>query len=80
MSLSATSMMRDKVISDSDGGSLGKISDFLIDTDNGAVVYAVLSYGGVMGIGNKYFTVPMQALQLDTDNECFFLENQFRIF
>lgn len=70
MSLSATSMMRDKVLSYT-GEYLGKISDFMIDTDNGEVIYAVLNYGGYLGMGNKFFTVPLSELNLDKDNECF---------
>lgn len=53
---------------------LGNIKDFMIDCDTGRVVYAVLSYGGVLGMGDKLFAVPMTALKLDTDSKCFRLE------
>ena len=35
------------------------------------VEYALLDFGGFMNIGNKLFAVPMQALQLDTAEECY---------
>lgn len=59
---------------------LGDIKDFMIDTDSGKVAYAVLSFGGVLGIGNKLFAIPMSALKLDCDDKCFILsENKQRL-
>ena len=46
----------------SDGKNLGKIRDLVIDAD-GDVEYAVLDFGGFLGIGDKYFAVPWDALQ-----------------
>jgi hypothetical protein len=34
----------------------------------------VLSFGGFLGIGDKLFAIPWQALQLDPDNKCFVLD------
>jgi sporulation protein YlmC with PRC-barrel domain len=42
--------------------SLGKIEDLVIDTQTGQIRYAVLSFGGLLGIGNKLFAVPWQNL------------------
>jgi sporulation protein YlmC with PRC-barrel domain len=53
------------------GENLGEIRDFMIDSTNGRVEYAVLDFGGFMNIGNKLFAVPMQALQLDTENQVY---------
>lgn len=53
------------------GEKLGNIKEFMIDSTNGKVEYAVLDFGGFMNIGNKLFAVPMQALQLDTKEECY---------
>ena len=46
---------------------LGKIDDFMIHLDSGKIAYAVLSFGGILGIGNKLFAVPWPALSLDRD-------------
>jgi len=43
--------------------SIGDIKDLMIDLNNAEVVYAVLSFGGFLGIGNKLFAIPLQALQ-----------------
>ena len=42
--------------------NIGKIQDLMIDLETGDVVYAVLSFGGFLGIGDKYFAVPVEAL------------------
>jgi len=41
---------------------LGKIEDIAIDTVDGKIRYAVLSYGGILGMGDKYFAVPWRKL------------------
>lgn len=52
---------------------LGDIKEIMIDMRTGQVAYAVLSFGGLLGIGEKLFAVPWQALQLDTINKRFVL-------
>lgn len=52
---------------------LGDIKEIMIDMRTGQVAYAVLSFGGLLGIGEKLFAVPWQALQLDTVNKRFVL-------
>ena len=42
----------------------------MIDTNSGNVDYAVLSFGGVLGIGDKLFAIPMNAIEIDTDKKC----------
>jgi len=50
---------------------LGEITDIMLDVPTGRVAYAVMSFGGVLGIGNKLFAIPWSAMQLDTQNKCF---------
>ena len=70
--MSASSLIGDKV-TNHQNESLGKIEDLMIDMASGRVAYAVLSFGGVVGIGDKYFAVPWQALRLDAPNKQFIL-------
>ena len=72
MHLSATSIIGD-LVTNNDGDDLGKIEDLMVDTENGRVDYAVLSYGGIFGLGNKLFAVPMETLGLDPNEKCFIL-------
>ncbi len=48
-------------IQDPAGKELGSVNDLVIDMDTGHVRYAALSYGGIVGIGNKLFAVPWNA-------------------
>src|SRR5262245_19008267 len=52
---------------------LGEIQEIMLDTADGSVAYAVLSYGGVLGLGDKLFAVPWNALKLDTEHKRFVL-------
>jgi sporulation protein YlmC with PRC-barrel domain len=56
-----------------DGEDLGEIKEFMIEMASGKVAYAVLSFGGLLGMGNKLFAVPWAALKLDTVNKRFTL-------
>lgn len=53
---------------------LGDIKEFMLDMRSGRVSYAVLSYGGFLGVGEKLFAVPWEALTLDTENKRFVLD------
>lgn len=57
-----------------DAESLGEIKEIMLDVRNGGISYAVLSFGGFMGVGHKLFAVPWAALRLDTKNRQFVLE------
>ncbi len=57
-----------------DGEDLGDIKEFMIDMRSGKVAYAVLSFGGLLGMGDKLFAVPWSALTLDTVNKRFTLD------
>jgi len=57
-----------------DSEDLGDIKEIMLDMRSGRVSYAVLSFGGFMGAGKKFFAVPWQALQLDTKNKRFVLD------
>jgi sporulation protein YlmC with PRC-barrel domain len=52
---------------------LGKIEDVAIDPSSGRSIYAVLSFGGFLGMGDKYFAIPWSALDLTGDSKNFVL-------
>lgn len=54
--------------------SLGDIKEIMLDMHSGRVAYAVLSFGGFLGMGEKLFAVPWNALKLDTVNKRFILK------
>jgi sporulation protein YlmC with PRC-barrel domain len=57
-----------------DEEDLGTIKEFMIEMASGKIAYAVLSYGGFLGMGDKLFAVPWDALELDTVNHRFVLD------
>jgi len=42
---------------------LGKIHELVIDAEHGRIAYAVLSFGGFLGLGNKLFAMPWTAFE-----------------
>ena len=70
--LSASTLEGDKV-RNAAGEDLGKIDELMIDIPSGKVAYAVLSFGGVFGMGSKLFAIPWSALALDEDEKQFVL-------
>jgi sporulation protein YlmC with PRC-barrel domain len=64
------------------GENLGKVEEVMLDSLPGRVAYAVLSFGGFLGVGDKLFAVPWQALDWNEQQQAFvinadkrFLEN-----
>lgn len=51
---------------DANGEDLGDIKEIMLDMRSGRIGYAVLSFGGFLGLGEKLFAVPWSALKLDT--------------
>ena len=71
--LSASTLKDEKVVNRA-GENLGEIEDYMIALDTGRIAYCVLSFGGFLGMGDKLFAVPWNALTLDTENHCFILD------
>ncbi|MEO7497468.1 MAG: PRC-barrel domain-containing protein [Massilia sp.] len=70
--MGADTLIGDSVVNGEDD-NLGDIKEIMLDMRNGQVAYAVLAFGGFLGMGEKLFAVPWQALQLDTVNKRFVL-------
>ena len=71
--MSASSLVGDAVRNTA-REDLGKVNEIMIDVPTGQVAYAVLSFGGFLGLGKKLFAVPWSALTLDEDEKCFILD------
>lgn len=71
--LSASTLMNEPVVN-LQGEDIGKVEDYVIDLDSGCVAYAVLSFGGFLGIGSKLFAIPWKSLQLDMENHKWVLD------
>ncbi|HWE52917.1 MAG TPA: PRC-barrel domain-containing protein [Bryobacteraceae bacterium] len=62
--LAASTLTGDRV-RNGKGEALGTIDEIMVDLKTGRIAYAVLSYGGFLGIGDKLFAVPWRALRVD---------------
>lgn len=71
--LSAESITGDEVCNMQDE-KLGKIQNIMLDMAEGKIRYVVLSAGGFLGMGDRLFAVPWQALTLDRENQRFMLD------
>ena len=71
--LSAGTIKSDRVVN-SAGEDLGRIEELMIDLENYRVAYAVLSFGGFLGMADKLFAIPMQALKLRPHEHAFTLD------
>jgi len=50
-----------------DQEKIGSIARVMIDKISGKVAYAVLSFGGFLGMGEDYYPVPWSTLNYDTN-------------
>ncbi|MBS0001226.1 MAG: PRC-barrel domain-containing protein [Cyclobacteriaceae bacterium] len=66
--LSATSIEGTSV-KNPQGEKIGDIKDLMIDWRDGSVAYAVMSFGGFLGFGEKLFAIPLEAFNFDTSDK-----------
>jgi sporulation protein YlmC with PRC-barrel domain len=70
--LSASTLIGDN-IENPQGEKLGKLEEIMIDLQSGKIAYAVLSFGGFLGMGEKLFALPWQTLHVDEQRRCIIL-------
>jgi sporulation protein YlmC with PRC-barrel domain len=49
-----------------EGEKVGAIDDLMIEKQRGVIAYAVMSFGGFLGMGNDYYPLPWSMLKYDT--------------
>ena len=68
---SANLIASDKVqgtsVYNAEGETLGAIHDVMIDKLSGKVAYAIMSFGGLLGMGNQYHPLPWSVLKYNTN-------------
>ncbi|HTU12536.1 MAG TPA: PRC-barrel domain-containing protein [Allosphingosinicella sp.] len=65
--LIASDRVEGTAVYDRQGEKLGKIENFMVDKRSGRAEYAVLSFGGFLGIGDDHFPIPWSKLNYDPD-------------
>ncbi len=68
--MSNSTDMIGKLVKDHDGKNLGMVKDLIINwRSDGYIEYAVVSFGGFLGLGDEYFAVPWKALTPNDNKE-----------
>jgi PRC-barrel domain len=65
-SLIAGSMVSGANVYNRDGENIGSIHDVMIDKKIGKIAYALMSFGGFLGVGKNYHPLPWPLLKYDT--------------
>jgi sporulation protein YlmC with PRC-barrel domain len=66
-SLIASDKLEGTPVYGADGKRVGKIDRLMIDKISGKVAYAVMSFGGFLGIGADHYPIPWPLLKYNTD-------------
>ena len=64
--LISSSKVEGTAVYDRDGSRMGTIHNFMVNKRSGRVDYAVLSFGGFLGMGTRYYPLPWDMLEYDT--------------
>jgi len=70
--LSAKSLIGTRVLNPR-GENLGKLEDIVIEPEDGRVSFGIVSFGGFLGVGEKLFAVPLQAMKTSPEERAFVL-------
>ncbi|GLH73399.1 hypothetical protein GETHLI_19010 [Geothrix limicola] len=71
--LKASSILGTRVV-DVHAESLGNIKELVIDPETGRVAYAVVAFGGFLGMGEKLFAIPFKSFDYDKANNQYTLQ------
>lgn len=72
--LIASNKVEGTAVYDRQGNRLGSVYNFMVDKRSGQVAYAVMSFGGFLGIGDSYHPLPWKTLNYDTDRGGFVVD------
>ncbi|TMJ18682.1 MAG: PRC-barrel domain containing protein [Alphaproteobacteria bacterium] len=64
--LIASNRVEGTAVYNREGERLGTVSHFMVGKRNGRVEYAVMSFGGLFGLGSRYHPLPWDVLDYDT--------------
>lgn len=63
-----TSVVKDTPVFDTDGEKIGVIDDIVLDKKSGHAVYALMSFGGFLGLGEKLHPIPWSKLTYNEED------------
>jgi hypothetical protein len=66
VSLISAEKVQGTAVYNTQGERLGDVNDVMIDKRSGKIAYAVMSFGGFLGMGSDYHPLPWNTLKYDT--------------
>src|SRR5689334_21661277 len=67
VSLIGSDKVQGTAVFDADGNKVGSIERVMIEKTSGRVSYAVLSFGGFLGIGDVHYPLPWPSLKYNVE-------------
>jgi len=72
--LIASNRVEGTAVYNRDGERLGTVDHFMVGKRNGRVEYAVMSFGGLFGLGTRYHPLPWDVLDYDTNQSGYVID------
>ncbi len=60
-------------VKDASGSHIGKIEDIVLDKMSDNVMFAVVGFGGMLGMGEKFHPIPWSTLSYEPSQDCYVL-------
>jgi sporulation protein YlmC with PRC-barrel domain len=61
------SKVKDTSVFNQTGDKIGHVEDIMLDKTNNEVMFAVLGFGGFLGMGEKYHPIPWSSLDYSSE-------------
>ena len=58
-------------VKDTSGQKIGSIEDVMLDKESNNIMFAVVGFGGFLGMAEKYHPIPWSSLQYDEDENAY---------
>lgn len=72
--LIASDRVEGTAVYDRNGEKVGSVRNFMVDKQSGQAEYAVLQFGGILGIGNEYYPIPWGMLNYSTEKHGYLVD------
>lgn len=61
----------DTTVKDAQGNKIGEVEDIVLDKQSNNIKFAIVSFGGFLGIGEKYHPLPWSLLDYDPEEDAY---------
>lgn len=58
-------------VKDTSGEKIGSVEDIILDKQSNSILFAVVGFGGMLGMGEKYHPLPWSVLNYDEDEDAY---------